>query len=77
MSNTFPEPGSRWFNDRRQAMFTVVGRVAAGADNGKLQWEVLYRADDWPLNEFRHCSLEEWHGINRRGRSRFVQVHGA
>jgi hypothetical protein len=69
--NRYPEVGSRWFNNRRQTIYTVIG-VVSSCDSD--DWEVLYRSDDMPVGQHRRRSLEDWFGINRYGLPRFVLV---
>lgn len=70
----FPKPGSRWFNNRRQKIYTVIGTVAHCESEGEDGWEILYRSDDMPEGQHRRRSLEDWHGINRHNEPRFVEV---
>lgn len=64
-----PEPGSAWFNNRRQKLYTVVGAVShcEGVD-----WDVLYRSEDMEPGYYRYRSTRSWYGTNRHGNPRFV-----
>ena len=73
MTNEVPAIGSRWFNNRRQKIYTVFGVVAHCEDESD-SWEVLYRSEDMPEGQYRRRSIESWYGTNRDGQPRFVQV---
>jgi hypothetical protein len=73
ISYPVPAIGSRWLNNRRKKSFTVHGVVSHCEGD---EWEVLYRSDDMPEGQFRRRSLESWHGTNRDGQPRFVDVGG-
>jgi hypothetical protein len=67
----FPAIGSVWFNNRRKEFFTVIGMVSPCGETDK--WQVLYRSNSWKPEEHRSRSIEDWYGLNRDGKPRFVE----
>jgi hypothetical protein len=61
---------ARWFNDKRQQYYTVIGIVRSCEAS---DWELLYQREDGPQGEFFRRPAHEWLGLNRNGKPRFTK----
>ncbi len=62
---------ARWFNDKRQQHYIVVGivRSCEAAD-----WELLYRHEHGVGAQYFRRPAHEWLGVNSNGNPRFVKA---